>query len=70
MGAVAIAARARCNAGMTILPLRLCALAACLTLLAACQSVPPRNPLATWEPSPNFDARRAQVIVLHYTEQD
>lgn len=26
--------------------------------------------MAAWVPSPNHDARRAQVIVLHYTEQD
>ena len=39
-------------------------------VLAACQHAPPRNPMAEWVPSDNFDARRAQVIVLHYTEQD
>ncbi|MBP6796739.1 MAG: N-acetylmuramoyl-L-alanine amidase [Luteimonas sp.] len=55
---------------MTTLPLRLCALAACLLALAACQHAPPRNPMATWVPSQNFDVRRAQIIVLHYTEQD
>lgn len=37
--------------------------------LSACASAP-RNPLATWVPSQNFDARRPVVIVLHYTEQD
>ena len=26
--------------------------------------------MAAWVPSPNFDTRRAQVIVLHYSEQD
>lgn len=42
---------------------------ACLLATAACQHTPSRNPMATWVPSPNFDTRRAQLIVLHYTEQ-
>ncbi|MEN1973290.1 N-acetylmuramoyl-L-alanine amidase [Luteimonas sp. MJ204] len=42
----------------------------CLALLAGCVHQPPRNPMATWVPSPNHDERRAVVIVLHYTEQD
>ncbi|KRB11602.1 N-acetylmuramoyl-L-alanine amidase [Lysobacter sp. Root690] len=37
---------------------------------AACASVPPHNPLAQWHPSPNFNQRRAQLIVLHHTQQD
>lgn len=37
--------------------------------LAACTALPVRNPLATWIPSPNHDARRAVLIVLHYTGQ-
>ena len=43
---------------------------ACL-LLAACAHAPrpTPNPLAEWVPSPNLDARRAVVIVLHATEQ-
>lgn len=41
-----------------------CALFACL---AACSSAPVRNPLAQWHGSPNHDARRAQLIVLHHT---
>ena len=45
-------------------------LVACVLALAACQHTAPRNPLATWVPSPNHDARRAQLIVLHYTEQE
>jgi len=49
---------------------RLALAAACLSALAACQHAPPRNPMATWVPSPNHDVRRAQLIVLHYTEQD
>ncbi|WMJ71200.1 N-acetylmuramoyl-L-alanine amidase [Stenotrophomonas sp. 24(2023)] len=45
-------------------------LSACL-LLAACASSPKveRNPLATWVPSPNYNARKPVVIVLHHTEQ-
>lgn len=38
-------------------------------LLAACAHAPPRNPLATWVASSNYDARRPVLIVLHYTEQ-
>ena len=38
-------------------------------LLSACGHAPPRqtNPLAQWEPSPNFDERRPIVIVIHAT---
>ena len=50
--------------------MRLPIVVACLLALAACQHTAPRNPMATWVASPNFDARRAQVIVLHYTEQE
>jgi len=32
-------------------------------LLAACAHAPPRNPLATWVPSPNQDIRRPVLIV-------
>ena len=39
-------------------------------LLSACAHQAPRNPLATWVPSPNHDARRPVLVVLHYTEQD
>lgn len=39
-------------------------------VLAACSTAPVRNPQAKWVPSPNQDARRALVIVLHYTQQD
>jgi N-acetyl-anhydromuramyl-L-alanine amidase AmpD len=45
------------------------ALAALVLLLSACAHAPQRNPLAEWVPSPNFDARRPQLIVLHATEQ-
>ena len=37
--------------------------------LCACATAP-RNPMAKWVPSGNFDARRPVVIVLHFTEQD
>jgi N-acetylmuramoyl-L-alanine amidase len=40
-----------------------------LALLAACAPLPPRNPLATWVPSPNHDVRRPVLIVLHFTDQ-
>lgn len=38
-------------------------------LLSACASAPQRNPLAEWVPSPNFEARRPVIIVIHATEQ-
>jgi N-acetylmuramoyl-L-alanine amidase len=37
-------------------------------LCAACAHAP-HNPLAHWVPSPNFEPRRAVLIVLHATEQ-
>ena len=40
-----------------------------LALLAACANAPQRNPLAEWVPSPNFEARRPVIIVIHATEQ-
>lgn len=46
-------------------PLLACLLAASCAHVAA----PVRNPLADWVPSPNLDARRAVIIVLHATEQ-
>jgi N-acetyl-anhydromuramyl-L-alanine amidase AmpD len=40
------------------------------TLLAACAHAPPQhNPMATWMPSPNFEPRRAVLIVIHATTQ-
>jgi N-acetylmuramoyl-L-alanine amidase len=38
-------------------------------LLTGCASAPPRNPLATWVPSPNYNIRQPVVIVLHFTDQ-
>lgn len=41
-----------------------------LAWLAACTSAPVRNPMAEWRGSPNHDARRAQLVVLHQTGMD
>ena len=49
---------------------RFAMLTALMLFLGACAHSGPRNPLATWVPSKNFDERRPVVIVLHYTEQD
>jgi len=40
-----------------------------LVLLSACAPMPVRNPMAQWEPSPNVDARRPVLIVLHFTNE-
>lgn len=50
--------------------MRLLLAALMAALVGACAHSGPRNPLATWVPSKNFDERRPVVIVLHYTEQD
>lgn len=42
--------------------------ASLLAGLSACVGAPTRNPLADWQPSPNHNARRAQLVVLHQTE--
>ena len=42
----------------------------CVLALAACTHSPPRNPMAQWVPSPNHDARRPTLIVVHFTQQD
>ena len=39
-------------------------------LLVACAHAPSHNPMATWVPSPNFEPRRPNLIVIHATEQD
>lgn len=41
-------------------------------LLVACATLPQaqHNRLATWVPSPNYNARKASLIVIHYTEQE
>ena len=41
-----------------------------LGMLAACAPLPPRNPIATWVPSKNYDIRKPQLIVLHFTNED
>lgn len=41
-----------------------------LVALAACAPLPPRNPIATWVPSKNYDMRKPQLIVMHFTNQD
>lgn len=38
-------------------------------VLGACAHAPARNPLASWVPSVNHDARRPVLIVLHFTDQ-
>ena len=48
--------------------IRLAAALLVLAMMAACASVPARHPLAHWVPSPNHNARSAQLIVLHQTE--
>lgn len=42
---------------------------AILISLAGCARTPTHNPLASWLPSANFNARKPMLIVLHYTEQ-
>lgn len=39
-------------------------------LLSACAPLPPRNPLATWVASDNHNARQAQLLVLHFTDEE
>lgn len=39
-------------------------------LLAGCATQAPRNPIAQWHGSPNFDMRAPQAIVLHHTHMD
>jgi len=59
------------EATLTISRLRLAAVALVLLLLTACAAAPvvapQRSPLAQWTPSPNFNARKPQLIVLHHT---
>ncbi|SEO41325.1 MULTISPECIES: N-acetylmuramoyl-L-alanine amidase [unclassified Luteibacter] len=42
-----------------------------MATLAGCASAPrvapQRSPIAHWTPSPNYNARKAQIIVLHHT---
>ena len=42
-----------------------------VSMLAACAPLPQGTGLgARWQPSPNFDARRAAFVVIHYTAGD
>lgn len=50
--------------------IRLLIALAVAALLAACAHAPAHNPMATWVPSPNFEARRPILIVIHATEQE
>jgi N-acetylmuramoyl-L-alanine amidase len=43
------------------------ALGAALLLGFACH--PPRNSLAEWLPSPNYNARRPQMVIIHHTAE-
>ena len=49
--------------------MRILLLLAVALLLAACTHAPPRNPMATWVPSPNHGPRQPILIVIHATEQ-
>lgn len=43
----------------------------CAALLTACAPWPQRAGVPTrWEPSPNFDSRRINFVVVHYTSND
>ncbi|MFZ2853606.1 MAG: N-acetylmuramoyl-L-alanine amidase [Rhodocyclaceae bacterium] len=42
-----------------------------IALLAACAPLPPHSGLpAQWVPSPSFDARRPNLVILHHTSND
>lgn len=44
---------------------------AMLLLLAACTPLPPKTAaMARWEPSPNFDQRRPNLVIIHHTGND
>ncbi|WP_426285872.1 N-acetylmuramoyl-L-alanine amidase [Luteibacter sp. E-22] len=51
--------------------IRLAAVVLAIACLAGCATgprvAPQRSALAHWTPSPNFNARKAQIIVLHHT---
>lgn len=50
------------------IPARGAAVLGSVALLIGCLGTPQRSPLAAWSPSPNHDARQAQLIVLHHTQ--
>lgn len=43
-------------------------LAGLLALVTACHRAP-RNDMAEWLPSPNFNARRPQMVIIHHTAE-
>ncbi|WP_223807233.1 N-acetylmuramoyl-L-alanine amidase [Montanilutibacter psychrotolerans] len=51
-------------------PLRLALVSLLSAGLVACTTAPLRNPMAQWQGSSNFDARRARAVVLHHTSMD
>src|SRR5690606_24218429 len=63
---LAFRGRGGCNAGMNA---RLLVVLAAAAMLAACAHQPPRSPIAEWVPSPNYDVRRPNLIVIHATEE-
>jgi N-acetylmuramoyl-L-alanine amidase len=67
--ALVFAACGGCNAAMDMPLLRRAVIACLVVLLAACTHALPRNPMARWVPSPNFEQRRPVLIVLHATTQ-
>ena len=51
--------------------IRLLAAGISIALLSACTVLPRHtNLLAQWVPSPNFDARRANLVIIHHTGSD
>jgi N-acetylmuramoyl-L-alanine amidase len=48
------------------------ALLGAMTLLAACAPLAPQGPTVpvSWQPSPNFDERRPNFVILHQTTND
>jgi N-acetylmuramoyl-L-alanine amidase len=59
------------SAALAVRRAAMLALVSAMAALAGCASAPrvapQRSPLAHWAPSPNFNARKAQIIVLHHT---
>lgn len=53
----------------TLSRLPVCVFALLMLALAACAPLPPRHPIATWVPSPNYNARQPFLIVLHFTDE-
>jgi N-acetylmuramoyl-L-alanine amidase len=49
--------------------MRAAAMGLLVAALAACAPLPPKNPMATWVRSPNFERRRPVLIVVHFTDE-